>query len=285
MSARPGFGFARSCTAKGLPPPDRHKPTRRPGTFRVIYADPNWEYKNMRHRVHGAARAHYQTEGEAGLLALAPAIEAWSDDDSVLVLWATWPKLDVAVRLIAAWGYQLVTGCPWVKTTATRAQIKTGIGFWWQSASEVLLIAKRGKARARKMPLLALLTGPDRQFYDVRRRHSEKPIGIADWIERKMDGPYLELFATAQREGWTCYGRGLGTEITPAGVVKYVKKAEKGGSRTRSTRHERAQGPCEPRHAPRGVALRESPTRPRKRSTTGSAGIHMSGDIRKGGRR
>lgn len=57
-------------------------------------------------------------------------------------------------------------------------------------------------------------------FYHERgKRHSQKPLDIHGYIERYCDGPFMELFATATRPGWGCYGRDTGWEITPHGIV------------------------------------------------------------------
>ncbi len=201
------------------------------GTFGVILADPPWRYQNFSDAKHGAAANHYDTMKTEDIAALQPAIDSLAAKDCVLAMWATWPKLDDALALIDAWGFDYVTGLPWLKVTPDSGTIRTGIGFWLQSCSEMLLIARRGKPKSDRLPILALLSGADRSFHDKHELpvfcdkiggHSAKPLGIAEWLEHKCDGPYLELFATKARGGWTSVGRGLGTEITPAGIRPYT---------------------------------------------------------------
>lgn len=201
------------------------------GTFGVIYADPPWQYQNFADSAHGAAKFHYDTMPLDELLALRPAIDSLAAKDCVLLLWGTFPKLDQAFLVMKAWGFEHVTGLPWIKTVPNSGTIRTGVGFWMQSCSELLLIARRGKPKADRLPILALLAGDERTFHDKHGLgvfcdkiggHSAKPLGVAEWIEHKCDGPYLELFATKPRAGWTSVGRGLGTEITPQGVRPYT---------------------------------------------------------------
>lgn len=219
--------------------------------YGVLYGDCPWEYKNFADAAHGAARNHYDTMDLERLKALRPMIDEWAAKDCILALWATWPKLDQAFAVIDAWGFEYVTGTPWLKIVPDAGTIKTGIGFWWQSCSEILLICRRGSPKSERLPLLALLAGPERNFYgkdgqpiycDKIGGHSSKPLGVREWLTHKLDGPYLEMFATTQAEGWTAYGRALGTEITPEGVVPYAPESAtrdvRGEQRARSKLHE-----------------------------------------------
>ncbi len=42
-----------------------------------------------------------------------------------------------------------------------------------------------------------------------RRRHSQKPDEAYDIIEAVSQGPYLEIFALQEREGWDCWGNDI----------------------------------------------------------------------------
>ena len=72
------------------------------GDYSIIYADPPWQYQ--RSKVQGAAENHYPTIGIDELCALPVADLA--APDSALFLWATFPQLPEALRLIKAWGFQ-----------------------------------------------------------------------------------------------------------------------------------------------------------------------------------
>ena len=66
------------------------------GDYSIIYADPPWQYQ--RSKVQGAAENHYPTMGIDELCALPVADLA--APDSALFLWATFPQLPEALRLI-----------------------------------------------------------------------------------------------------------------------------------------------------------------------------------------
>ena len=71
------------------------------GKYAVIYADPPWRYSQK--GLQGAAEKHYSTMSIEELCAL-PVAEL-AAPDSVLFLWATFPQLPEALRLIRAWGF------------------------------------------------------------------------------------------------------------------------------------------------------------------------------------
>lgn len=117
------------------------------------------------------------------------------------------------------WGFDYVTGLPWVKTTPSRAELRVGIGFWFMSSSELLLVGVRGKPKRVGRPgVFGMLSGDARQFYAARRGHSEKPFGVHEFAEQWLPGPRLELFAVSARPGWTCWGLGTGFWLGPNGV-------------------------------------------------------------------
>lgn len=200
----------------------------------VIVADPNWAYKNWSDTAHGAAKAHYEgmSADEIGRIPVA----RWAADDCVLALWCTNPKLPEGVNVMRAWGFDYVTAIPWVKTvlkttkvTCPKCQaylasqqwdeIRRGVGFWTMSASEILLIGRRGEPKQERSDTqIGLLHGDERVFYAPIGRHSAKPEGIQDYLERRFAGPYLELFARRLRPNWTCWGLDLGQRLGEQGV-------------------------------------------------------------------
>lgn len=170
--------------------------------YGVILADPPWNYSNSGCR--GAAENIYPTMTFNELCQLP--IESMAKDDAVLLMWATWPKLEeAAMPLIKAWGFQYVTGFPWVKVTDVsmtlwgkiEIRVPYGVGFWARGATEPLLIARRGKPPPPPNGFIGLLS--------PNLEHSRKPDNIYHYAE-SMPGPYLELFARRARPGWDVWG-------------------------------------------------------------------------------
>ena len=188
--------------------------------FRTLVVDPPWRYDNFGQAKHGAASAHYETMDLEALAAIP--VRRWAAEDAVLLLWATFPKLEEALELIDRWGFLYVTGWPWVKTTPSSGEIRCGIGFWVQSAAELVLLARAGDLpRKDGAPHeRGLLVGEERTFYAPIGKHSEKPLGLHEWAEQTLPGPRLELFARAERADWTCWGLDLGWWLSERGVER-----------------------------------------------------------------
>jgi N6-adenosine-specific RNA methylase IME4 len=193
------------------------------GSAQVILADPPWKYGNFRKSVNGAAVAHYGTMSVEDICAIP--VAKWCAPDAFLVLWGTWPQVPEALRVMEAWGFEHITGFPWIKTSPSSQEIYTGIGFWFQSASEYVLIGRRGNARrlpnTEKVYYRGLLVGEESQFYAPRTKHSQKPVEIHEWAEKVLPGgPRLELFARRECPGWLTWGLELGVLLTPEGIKR-----------------------------------------------------------------
>lgn len=179
--------------------------------FGVILADPPWDYNNRSNR--GAARRQYPTLPDEAICAL-PVAEL-ARPDTVLLLWATWPRLEAAIQVINAWGFRYMSGFPWLKLTeAPRADLlgelwlkfRLGVGWWIRGVSEPVLIGVRENARPAPAPPPGVALDPDiGGLATIRFEHSQKPIQVHEYGER-WPGPYLELFARRPRPGWQVWG-------------------------------------------------------------------------------
>jgi N6-adenosine-specific RNA methylase IME4 len=154
-----------------------------------------------------------------------------------LFLWATNSFIlsGDAVEVCRSWGFvpkQLVT---WIKTRkgrwARRAEavadagdglrgsrtqdeydgvarsvredgLAIGLGHITRGITEQLIVATRGRYSE-----LVLNRSERNVIFAPRRSHSRKPDQQYDLIERLVPGPYLELFATQRRDGWTSWGK------------------------------------------------------------------------------
>lgn len=178
--------------------------------FGAIYADPAWTYKTWSAKGSGrSAEQHYKTMSVDEIAAVP--VSDVAADDCVLFLWATWPTIRDAFRIIDAWGFGYKTAAfDWLKADVSTIDLfpdpKTAdmkLGHWTRSNSEPCLLATRGK--------------PRRLHADVRmgiiekgRQHSRKPACVYQRIERLVAGPYLELFARTTRPRWSSWGNEVG---------------------------------------------------------------------------
>jgi N6-adenosine-specific RNA methylase IME4 len=178
--------------------------------YGVIVADPAWRYSQA--GVRGSAENEYTTMTAAEVCALP--VEQLAADNCILLLWGTWPLLPDALRVMHAWGFDYVTGFPWVKiegepsfTLWGELDVKPqyGIGFWVRGCSEFVFIGRRGSVSPPVEGFVGLLS--------ENFGHSRKPESLHHYAET-LSGPYLELFARRRREGWDAWGNQVPDAIT-----------------------------------------------------------------------
>ena len=182
--------------------PDRRSGDRKGGgrtiqKYQVIYADPPWDYQQC--RLSGSAKKHYPTMRIEELCALPVADIA--DRDCALFLWATFPQLPEALRLIQAWGFVYKTvAFVWLKQNRKALTWFYGLGFWTRSNAEICLLATKGHPKRQSAGIHQLVISPVEQ-------HSKKPDEVREKIAALMgDVPRIELFARQQTPGWDVWG-------------------------------------------------------------------------------
>jgi len=160
--------------------------------YPVIYADPPWRYEHSLSS-NREIENHYPTMPTDEICALP--IGDLANDDAVLFVWATNPKLEDAMQVISAWGFSYRTNMVWVKD-------KIGMGYYARQKHELLLIATRGQ-----LPTPEPENRPASVIEYPRTDHSKKPEPVYEIIE----GMYpelskIELFARNKRKGWNSWG-------------------------------------------------------------------------------
>ncbi len=187
--------------------------------YRVIYADPPWQYRDTRAGLAGyagsAAADHYPTMSVAELCALE--VRALADDDAVLFCWATSPLLPDALAVIKAWGFTFKTFFVWAKG-------RPNFGHYHDASAELLIVATRGSC----------LPDADRREHQVQPierpgRHSEKPEHFREMIDRLYPhGRRIELFRRGDvPERWDTWGN---EAVTRAEATKILSDDGSGSS-------------------------------------------------------
>jgi N6-adenosine-specific RNA methylase IME4 len=175
------------------------------GKWDIVYADPPWQYKRNFGGYRGAAENHYRTMPEAAIAALP--VKSIMSDTSVLFMWVTGPTLDVAMRVLKAWGLEYRgVSYVWVKTTQ-QGKVMGGWGVMptFTKPTTEYVLAATFKPRGRPFPILTLKQ--HQVLLAPRGRHSEKPQEIRDRIvELCGDRPRIELFARTRVPGWDAWG-------------------------------------------------------------------------------
>ena len=125
--------------------------------------------------------------------------------DSALFLWATFPQLPEALRLIKAWGFTYKTvAFVWLKKNKKSDSWFYGLGFWTRGNAEICLLATRGHPKRQATNIHQFIISPV-------EAHSKKPDEARDKIVSLLgDLPRVELFARQTPPGWDVFGQGLG---------------------------------------------------------------------------
>lgn len=111
-----------------------------------------------------------------------------------------------------------------------------GSGWFYSDKDLGPCVCAEDAAEEQEVERLFLATGkrggPPRKGKDVprlmfseRREHSRKPDEALVRIERLVDGPYIELFARSDREGWDSWGDQAGMFNPPAPVDPAMAQA------------------------------------------------------------
>lgn len=185
--------------------------------YDIIYADPPWSYNDS--GCQGAAAKQYNTMTQEELYKL-PVLDICKKD-AVLFMWVTYPKLQEALDLIKAWGFNYKSiGFQWVKLNKKASNLQLlqkitegtpieevmfsqcfyGLGRWTRGNTEMCVIATKGKVSRIDTAVPQLVFSPI-------GRHSSKPTEVRKRIIQLVgDKPRIELFAREHVDGWDCWG-------------------------------------------------------------------------------
>ena len=124
-----------------------------------------------------------------------------AEKDCALFLWATFPMLPEALRVIEAWGFTFKTvAFVWLKKNKKADSWFYGLGFWTRSNAEICLLATKGHPKRQDKGIHQFIISPI-------EAHSKKPDEVRDKIVRLMgDTPRIELFARQTAVGWAAWG-------------------------------------------------------------------------------
>lgn len=177
--------------------------------YSIIYADPPWKYTVFGDKppaARGRESDYYEVMDLLDLAALP--IKEIAAEDSVIFMWATFPAMQTAMKLMKAWGFNYRTvGFVWVKKNKKADSWFWGMGGWTRSNAEVCLIGTRGNLKRVSKSVHQVIDAPI-------SGHSVKPPETRDRIVNLMgDLPRIELFARQKTEGWDIWGNELKNDI------------------------------------------------------------------------
>ena len=168
--------------------------------YSIIYADPPWQFSAWSNKAQKHVSKHYSTMTIQEIMDLP--VEKLTTDNAVLLMWATFPNLPLALDAIKAWGFAYKTSAfTWIKQNKKSNSLFWGMGYYTRSNAEVCLLATKGK------PLPRLSHKVHSAIVSPVEQHSKKPDEARNRIvELFGDLPRIELFARQHADGWDCWG-------------------------------------------------------------------------------
>ncbi|MCB4757139.1 MAG: S-adenosylmethionine-binding protein [Elusimicrobia bacterium] len=175
------------------------------GKFRTILADPPWQFSN---RTGKMAPEHkrlmrYATMKLQEIMELP--ISQLAQPDCHLYLWVPNALILEGLEVMKRWGFTYKTNLVWQKIRKDGGPDGRGVGFYFRNVTELVLFGIRGHMRT---------LAPGRTQVNVlctrKREHSRKPDELYEIIEKCSPGPYLELFARHNKNGWNQWGNEVG---------------------------------------------------------------------------
>jgi len=181
--------------------------------YQIIYIDPPWKYSFSR-STNREIENQYPTMELEDIKKLP--IGNLAEDNSILFLWATSPKLEEALEVLNAYGFKYVTHGIWDKR-------RIGMGYYFRGIHELLLIGKKGA-----LPVPKPKNRPASIVGIRRKKHSKKPVEFYRIIEKMYpDTTKIEIFSRINREGWDAWGFEEGALPAPEYTKLWREKWEK----------------------------------------------------------
>lgn len=178
--------------------------------YQVILADPPWDFE-VWNRDTGSGRspsAHYNTMNLDSICALP--VGDLAAKNCALFLWAVWPRIFDAQRVIEAWGFTFKTlAWEWIKLNPSGVGFHLGMGYYTRANPEPCLLAVKGNMPVATRSERNLLITPIME-------HSRKPDEQYGKIDRlyPQAWPRLEMFCRRPWPGWDVWGNEVESTIT-----------------------------------------------------------------------
>ncbi len=174
--------------------------------YQIIYADPPWRYQGK--MMNSSVTDHYSVMTLEDICNLP--IKDIADENCILFMWVTLPKLNEFMRVVTAWGFEYkTTAFVWVKTNKLNDSYFMGLGRWTRANPEICILGIKGRISRVKANIRQL------QVYPIEG-HSTKPYKFRDLIVSLVgDLPRIELFARLPKDrlfedesykGWDLWG-------------------------------------------------------------------------------
>ncbi len=179
--------------------------------YKTIYADPPWQFQNRT----GKVAPEHKRLTRYGTMKLNEIkqlpVDEIADEKSHLYLWVPNALLPEGLEVMKAWGFQYKTNIIWEKVRKDGMPDGRGVGFYFRNVTEILLFGIKGD----KNRTLDAGRSQVNLIRSMKREHSRKPDEFISLIESCSSGPFLELFARGNRDGWDMWGNQATDDYEP----------------------------------------------------------------------
>jgi N6-adenosine-specific RNA methylase IME4 len=173
--------------------------------YQIIYADPPWKYQGE--MMNSSVTDHYQWTDLQDICKIP--VKDIADDNCILFMWVTMPKLNEFMEVVKAWGFEYKS-CAFVWVKVNKKATDTyfmGQGRWTRANPEICILATKGNPKRISAGVRQLVVSPIQE-------HSKKPDEVKNRILQLVgDLPRIELFARRKTEGWDVWGNEVESDI------------------------------------------------------------------------
>lgn len=179
--------------------------------YKTIYADPPWQFQNRTGKVAPEHKrlTRYNTMKLEDIKKIP--VSQVADERSHLYLWVPNALLPEGLEVMKAWGFEYKTNIIWEKIRKDGMPDGRGVGFYFRNVTEILLFGIKGDKNRTLDPGRSQVN----LIRSIKREHSRKPDEFIPLIQNCSPGPYLELFARGNREGWDMWGNQATEDYEP----------------------------------------------------------------------
>ena len=179
--------------------------------YSTIYADPPWRFQNRTGKVAPENKKlnRYETMDLEAIKNMP--VEQIADEKSHLYLWVPNALLPDGLEVMKAWGFEYKGNIVWEKVRKDGQPDGRGVGFYFRNVTEILLFGVRGNNNRTLSPARSQVN----LIRTQKREHSRKPDEIIPIIESCSSGPFIELFARGDRNGWAMWGNQATADYEP----------------------------------------------------------------------
>lgn len=179
--------------------------------YKTIYADPPWQFANRTGKMAPENKRlnRYSTMKLEDIKKLP--VSNVADEKSHLYLWVPNALLPEGLEVMQAWGFEYKTNIIWEKIRKDGMPDGRGVGFYFRNVTEVVLFGIKGENNRTLQPGRSQVN----LIRSIKREHSRKPDEFITLIENCSSGPYLEMFARGDRDGWDMWGNQATVDYEP----------------------------------------------------------------------